>query len=497
MKKFMDKDFLLETSAAKRLYQSCANLPILDYHCHLSPQEIANNKQYANISEIWLGSNRQGDHYKWRAMRAYGIEERYITGDAAPYQKFLKWAETVEHLIGNPLYHWTHLELQRYFGINTPLTVKNAPAIWDRTNAMLQTKGLAVDGIFKKFSVYAVGTTDDPADTLEFHKQIKNGTAVIGRIQTKVIPSFRPDRALDIANPSFAEYMQTLSKVSKVQIKNIDDVVEALSNRLDYFVVNGCVSSDHGMDMPPCTVASDKIINAALKKALQSGMQSPAGKSKKSAVTKSVAALTQDEIAAYKTRLYVELGKLYAKKNIVMQYHMNVIRDNNSTMFSALGANTGFDSVHDMPMSKNLAGLLDLIEREGSLPKTVLYSLNPADYYPVSTVMGCFQNTANGSNGMTRGKIQLGAAWWFNDHRDGMEEQLKVLADTGMLSAFIGMLTDSRSFLSYPRHEYFRRIMCNLIGRWVDRGEFPADWDSLEQLVSDISFYNAKKYFNL
>src|SRR5574344_2618735 len=479
MKKFMDKDFLLETSAAQRLYRACENMPILDYHCHLNPQEIANNKHYANLSEIWLGSNCQGDHYKWRAMRAYGIEEQYITGDAAPYQKFLKCAETVEHLIGNPLYHWTHLELQRYFGITTTLTVRSAPAIWDKANALLQTKNLSVCGIFNQCNVYAVGTTDDPADSLEFHKQIRNGSAAIGRIQTKVVPSFRPDRALDIGNSSFPEYMETLGKAAKIQIKTVDDVVEALSKRLDFFIQNGCVASDHGMDMPPCTVASDRSINNTFKKAL-------AGKE-----------ITPEEIAAYKTKLYVELGKLYAKKNMVMQYHMNAIRDNNSVQHETLGPNTGFDAVHDMPMSRNLAGLLDLIEKEGALPKTILYSLNPADYYPIATVMGCFQNTANGAGGAVRGKMQLGAAWWFDDHRDGMEEQLKTLADTGMLSAFVGMLTDSRSILSYPRHEYFRRILCNLIGRWCENGEYPADWDTLSRLVQNISFGNAKKYFNL
>lgn len=475
----MGKDFLLETPVAKKLYAFCENEPIIDYHCHLSPEEIAQDKRYGNLTDIWLGANRQGDHYKWRAMRAYGVAEKYITGDAQPYEKFLKWAETVEHLIGNPLYHWTHLELQRYFHIYTPLTVKTAPQIWDRANILLQKNDLSVRGIFQNFNVYAVGTTDDPADSLAFHKQIANGSAPIGHVQTKVIPSFRPDRAFDLTNPTFAEYMSQLGKSAKIQIKTVDDVLDVLSNRLDFFIQNGCVASDHGMDMPPCTVASDRCINTAFKKAL-------VGKS-----------ITPEEIAAYKTKVYVELGKLYAKKNIVMQYHMNAIRDNNSVQYKTLGANTGFDAVHDMPMSKNLAGLLDLIEKEGALPKTIVYSLNPADYYPIATVLGCFQNTANGGNDAIRGKMQFGAAWWFDDHRDGMELQLKTLASTGMLSAFVGMLTDSRSFLSYPRHEYFRRILCNVIGRWVDNGEYPADWDALAQLVQAISFGNARKYFGL
>lgn len=494
MKKFMDKDFLLETSTSKKLFKMCCDEPILDYHCHLSPKEIAENKKYEDLTEMWLGKNLQGDHYKWRMMRAYGIEERFITGETQSYQKFLKWAEVVEHLIGNPLYHWTHLELQRYFGIATPLTVKSAPEIWDKANTMLQTEDLSVRGIFKKFNVFAVGTTDDPIDSLEYHKMIAEGKAPIGKIKTKVIPSFRPDKALDIANPNFVDYIKQLEKVSNVKIKTVDDVVEALSKRLDFFIENGCVSSDHGMDMPPCTVASDKVINAALKKVLSSEKKYSA---KSSSSKNKTPTLTQEEIAAYKTKVYVELGKLYAKKNIVMQLHMNVIRDNNSAQLKLLGPNTGFDAVHDLPMSKNLAGFLDLIEKEGALPKTILYSLNPSDYYPLATIMGCFQNTANGDNGMIKGKMQLGAAWWFEDNIEGMEYQLKTLASTGMLSAFVGMLTDSRSFLSYPRHEYFRRILCNLIGKWVENGEYPANWNSLSELVKDISFNNAKNYFGM
>lgn len=475
MKKFMDKNFLLETRTAQKLYKLCESMPVIDYHCHLSPQEIAENKQYENLTQIWLG----GDHYKWRVMRAYGVEERFITGGATPYQKFEKWAETIENLIGNPLYHWTHLELQRYFGITTPLTKKNAPAVWDKANALLSTKELSVKGIFEKFNIYAVGTTDDPIDSLEWHKQIAEGTAPIGKIKTKVVPSFRPDKALDLANKDFAKYIKTLAKVSGVKIKSAEDVVKALEARLDFFIENGCVASDHGMAMPPFTVAPKRSVNAAFKKAMEGS------------------ALTQKEIDSYQTFIYVELGKLYSKKNIVMQYHMNAIRDNNSAMMASLGPNTGFDAVHDKPMSENLAGLLNLMEKEAALPKTILYSLNPSDYYPIATVMGCFQNANNGEQKNVRGKIQLGSAWWFCDHRDGMEEQMSVLAAEGMLSAFVGMLTDSRSFLSYPRHEYFRRIMCNLIGNWVENGEYPEDWDSLKKIVQNISFGNAKEYFGL
>lgn len=475
MKRFMDKNFLLETRTSQRLYKACENLPVIDYHCHLSPQEIAENKQYENLTEIWLG----GDHYKWRAMRAYGVEERFITGGATPYQKFEKWAETIENLIGNPLYHWTHLELQRYFGITEPLTKKSAPQIWDKANAILQSGRLTVKDIFKKFNIYAVGTTDDPIDTLQYHQQIASGKAPIGKIKTKVIPSFRPDNALYIEKKSFPSYIKSLAKVSGIKIKNAEDVVKALEKRLDFFVENGCASADHGMAMPPFEPSPKRSVNAVFKKAMEG--------------TK----LTAKDIAVYQTYVYVELGKMYAKRNIVMQYHMNVIRDTNSAMFKTLGANTGFDAAHDLPMTQNLAGLLNLMEQEAALPKTILYTLNPKDYYSLATVMGCFQNANNGEQKNVRGKIQLGSAWWFCDHKDGMEEQLRVLASEGMLSAFVGMLTDSRSFLSYPRHEYFRRIMCNLIGSWVENGEYPQDWQSLEKIVTNISFGNAKEYFAL
>lgn len=475
MKKFMDQDFLLETDVAKKLYEVCEKLPVIDYHCHLSPQEIAENKQYQNLTEIWLG----GDHYKWRQMRAYGIQERFITGDASAYEKFEKWAETIEHLIGNPLHHWTHLELQRYFGIYEPLTLKTAPAIWEKANAMLQTEELSVRGIFKKFNIHAVGTTDDPVDSLEWHRKIADGSAPIGKISTKVVPSFRPDRALDIANKDFNQYIKKLSEVSGINISSVEDVSAALENRLDYFIEHGCVASDHGMSMPPCTNASVNELNEIFRKGMEGS------------------SITTGEVSAYQTYLYVQLGKMYAEKNIAMQYHMNAIRDNNSRMMKALGPNTGFDAVHDMPMSSNLAGLLDLIESNGGLPKTIVYSLNPSDYYPMATVMACFQNTSIQNRNPVKGQMQLGSAWWFCDHRDGMEEQLRILAAEGMLSTFIGMLTDSRSFLSYPRHEYFRRILCNLIGKWVENGEYPEDWDSLKEIVSAISFDNAKNYFGV
>ena len=467
MKAFMDENFLLDTKTSQDLFKACKDEPLWDYHCHLPPEQIANNKKFADLTEIWLG----GDHYKWRQMRTYGITEDYITGDKPSYEKFLKWAETIEHLIGNPLYHWTHLELQRYFGIYEPLTVKSAPAIWEKANAMLQTDDLSVKGIFKKFNVFAVGTTDDPVDDLANHKAIAAGTAPIGKIDTKVRPSFRPDKAINITAMTFKPYIAKLSEVSGIDIKTSDDVIAALEKRLDYFIENGCRASDHALEYPPCRVATDKEIDAILTKALNGET------------------VTECEAEAYRTKILVALGRAYEKRGIVQQWHMNAIRDNNKAMFKKLGPDTGFDGSHDYPMAKNLAGLLSLIEEAGGTPKTILYTLNPKDYYSIATIMGCFQG------GGIKGKIQLGSGWWFCDHKDGMEQQLKVLGNLGMIPAFIGMLTDSRSFLSYSRHEYFRRILCNLIGGWVENGEYPADMEMLTKIVKDISFANAFEYF--
>lgn len=476
MKKFMDKDFLLETKTAQKLFKAVEHEPIWDFHCHLPPKEIADNKKFPNLSEIWLGSHGYGDHYKWRQMRTYGVPESIVTGnDADPYEKFMKWTETVQNLAGNPLYHWTHLELQRYFGIYEPLTVKTAPAIWEKANAMLQSDEMSVKGIFKKFNVYAVGTTDDPADSLEYHKAIASGTAPIGKIETKVKPSFRPDKALNIDKPTFASYIPTLAKAAGMDIKTPDDVIEALIKRLDFFVENGCRASDHALEFPPCRLADDKEITKAFKNALEGKEISP------------------EMAEAYRTKVLAALGLAYAKRNVVMQFHMNAIRDLNKKMFKLIGPDTGFDAAHDNNMANKLGALLNLIEENGGLPKTVLYTLNPKDYYTIGTTMGCFQGSVNGSP--VKGKVQLGCAWWFCDHKDGMEEHLKTLGNLGMLSSFVGMLTDSRSFLSYPRHEYFRRILCNLIGGWVENGEYPDDEEILTNMVKGISFENALSYF--
>jgi glucuronate isomerase len=463
MKAFLDENFLLETETARKLYGAVKNEPIYDYHCHLSPAQIAENINMKDLADAWLS----GDHYKWRMMRAMGIDEKYITGKAGSYDKYLAWARTTENLIGNPLYHWTHLELQRYFDIYEPLTEKSAPAIWDMANTLLQKPELSVKKIFEKFNLYAVGTTDDPIDSLEYHRAIANGTAPIGKIATKVIPSFRPDRALNIASDGFAVYIHRLSKVSNTAIKSTDDILAALENRLDFFISMGCRSADHALEHAPYTILSGGQIEKIFRRAMAGKM------------------ITQQEADAYKTKMLILLSNLYSQRDIVMQFHLSSIRNVNMKIFSQAGENVGIDAVNDSELSKNLAALMGHME----LPKTILYSLNPKDYYPLATIMGGFQGTD------IVGKMQLGSAWWFCDHRDGMEEQMRVLANVGMLPAFIGMLTDSRSFLSYPRHEYFRRILCNLIGTWVENGEYPCDMLKLEKIVRDVAFGNAKRYF--
>lgn len=476
MKSFMDKDFLLETKTAQDLYHNAASKePILDYHCHLIPEQIANNKKFANLSEIWLG----GDHYKWRQMRTFGVEEKIITGNSDPYEKFMAWVATVENLIGNPLYHWTHLELQRYFGIYEPLTTKTAPGIWEKANKLLQDDDLSVKGILNKFNVFAVGTTDDPIDSLEYHLAIKDGKAQIGKINTKVVPSYRPDKAIHIDAPIFADYIKSLAKAADIAINSAEDVLCALEKRLDFFITVGCKASDHALEYPPM---AQTFANKAQEKEI-------AEKTFKKAINGE--SFTQAEADTYKAFILCGLAKMYREKNVAMQLHFAAIRDNNPKMKIALGPDTGFDASHDHEMSAALARLLGRIEEDGGLPKTILYTLNPKDYYTLGTLIGCYQG------GGIKGKIQLGSAWWFCDHRDGMEEQMKVLGNLGNLSCFIGMLTDSRSFLSYPRHEYFRRILCNILGNWVENGEYPADTEKLHQIVSDISFGNAKNYFNM
>ncbi|MFA6689563.1 MAG: glucuronate isomerase [Sphaerochaetaceae bacterium] len=465
MKKFMDEHFMLGNKTAQTLYHDyAASQPIFDYHCHLIPQEIATDKRFTTITDAWLG----GDHYKWRMMRANGVPEQLVTGkDADPYEKFYAWAGTMEQLVGNPLFHWTHLELQRYFGIDLVLNRKNAPEIYRIANEKFASDPeLSVFGIMKKFNVYAVGTTDDPADDLHYHQVI----ASEGKCPAKVIPSFRPDKALNIDKVDFADYIAKLGKAAGIRIKSVADVIAALEQRLDFFVSLGCKASDHALAYAPFVSKSEAETEAIFAKKMDG------------------ASLTAEEIDAYRTHVLVALAKAYAKRDIAMQLHFASIRDNNSRMFKLLGPDTGYDASHDLPMSQNLSALLNTMSMDNALPKTILYTLNPKDYYPLATLMGCYQDGIPG-------KMQLGSAWWFCDHRDGMEDQMKILANVGLLGRFVGMLTDSRSFLSYPRHEYFRRILCNILGTWVEDGEVPNDIDMLGEMVQNISFGNAKAYF--
>ncbi|MDR1108806.1 MAG: glucuronate isomerase [Spirochaetaceae bacterium] len=475
MKKFMDQDFLLSTGTARELYhEAAAAEPIFDYHCHLNPQEIAENRRFPHLAEVWLG----GDHYKWRAMRSNGVDEQLITGNADPYDKFLAWAETMPRLIGNPLYHWTHLELQRYFDIAEPLNRESAPAIWKAANAKLEgDPALSVYGIFKKFKVYGVGTTDDPADTLEWHEKIQK----TGETETMVLPSFRPDQAIAIEAPGFGEYIRRLGKAAGTDINSLEDLLQVLRDRIDLFDRRGCCSADHALEYPPF----DAPWNGGAAKAEDFGKKEAAETFRRALSGAPVEAQEKD---FYKAFILAFLGAEYYRRNWVMQLHFAALRSINTRMLAALGPNTGFDVAHDHRLAEKLARFLDVLDSRGSLPATILYSLNPKDYYVLGTVMGSFQ-------GGRPGKIQLGSAWWFEDHRDGMEEQLRILGNLGLLSCFVGMLTDSRSFLSYPRHEYFRRILCNLLGRWTEEGEIPHDPALLKNMVRDICFGNARRYF--
>ncbi|MDR2101771.1 MAG: glucuronate isomerase [Treponema sp.] len=475
MKKFMDKDFLLATKTAQRLYhEAAAAEPIFDYHCHLIPREIGEDRRFPDLAYIWLGEGHYGDHYKWRVMRANGVDERLITGTAEPYDRFLAWAETMPRLLGNPLYHWTHLELQRYFDIHDPLNRDSAPAIWKAANEKLKNDpALSVYGIFKKFKVFAVGTTDDPADTLEWHEKI----AAEGKTSTRVLPSFRPDKAVNIDKEGFTEYIARLGAAAGKAINNLGDLLDILGERINLFDQRGCRAADHGLEYIPFEMPRDT----------GSGWEREVNET----LTRVLAGETVEgrALESYKTFLLYFFGRQYHERGWVMQLHLSAIRNTNSRALKTLGPDTGYDAVHDHPVAANLARFLDLLEGQNKLPKTILYSLNVKDFYPLGTIMGGFQG------GGIPGKMQLGSAWWFLDHKDGMEDQMKLLGNIGLLSRFVGMLTDSRSFLSYPRHEYFRRILCNILGTWAEEGEIPNDPLLLENMVKDISFRNAKQYF--
>lgn len=464
MKPFMDENFLLSTGTAQELYHNYAGkMPILDYHCHINPQEIAENRKFENITQVWLG----GDHYKWRQMRSNGVDEYYITGDAPDREKFQKWAETLEKAIGNPLFHWSHLELQRYFGYYGVLNGETAEEVWNLCNGKLQQDSMSVRNLIRKSNVTLLCTTDDPVDDLKWHKAIKED----GSFDVQVLPAWRPDKAMNLDKPDYPDYLPQLSEASGVKIGTFADLKEAIALRMKYFDERGCRVSDHGLDYVMYVPASQEEMERIFAARL-------AGKS-----------LSAQDIAKFKTACMLYAASQYKKLGWVMQLHYGCKRDNNTSMYKKLGPDTGYDCISNYAPADQLTDFLDAVNEAGGLPKTILYSLNPGDDELIGTVLGCFQDSD------AVGKIQQGSAWWFNDNKTGMRKQMTSLANLGLLGNFVGMLTDSRSFLSYPRHEYFRRIMCELIGGWVENGEYPKDMKMLEKIVKGISYNNAVRYF--
>lgn len=464
MTAFLDDNFLLSNDISQRLYhQHAAPQPILDYHCHLPPKDIADNRRFANLHEIWL----EGDHYKWRAMRANGVAERYITGDASPYEKFLAWARTVPYTLRNPLHHWTHLELQRYFGINDLLDETSAPSIWERANATLARDPTA-HGILRKFCVEVVCTTDDPTDDLCHHRSIAKAG-----LPTRVFPAFRPDKALAITSPEFLTWTDKLSKAANIEIRNLTSFLDALRKRHDDFHALGCRLSDHGLDHCYATPCSDSAAAAIFDNARNSKPTS------------------EEEATQFASFMMLFFARLDSEKGWTKQLHLGALRNVNSSARKAIGPDTGYDTVGDFPQIRPLAAYLDLLARENALPRMILYNNNPTDTFAFATLIGCFQD------GQEPGKIQYGSAWWFLDQKEGITAQLNALSNVGLLSRFIGMVTDSRSFMSYPRHEYFRRILCDVIGQDVARGELPNDKALLGPLIEDVCYHNAANYLHL
>ena len=460
MKQFMDREFLLTNDTAKHLYHElAASLPIIDYHCHLDPREIYEDRHFDNVTQLWLG----GDHYKWRLMRSFGVDERSITGEATDREKFQKWAEALSLAAGNPLYHWSHLELKNYFGFDGHLTPENAEQVWQLCGEKLSQPDFSARNLILRSKVEAICTTDDPADSLEWHQKLRQTDFPV-----KVLPSFRPDKALGIEKQDYLAYLARLGSPASFAA-----LTEALRARLDRFTELGCRVTDHGMDHVPYAPAEPAQIEAIYQKRLGGRMP------------------TALETEQFKTALLLALGRAYHAKGLVMQLHFGVIRDLSKRVFRQLGPDAGIDAIGDQAPITKLAAFLNALDETGELPKTILYSLNPNDNAAIETVMGAFQT------GEARGKLQHGSAWWFNDHKNGMRAQLESLAAEGHLATFVGMLTDSRSFLSYARHEYFRRIVCNLIGAWVENGEYPNDETLLKQLVQGICHDNAAAYFDL
>ena len=465
MKQFLDTDFLLTNETAKQLYHQVAKqLPIIDYHCHIQPREIAENRQFKNLTELWLDS----DHYKWRLMRANGVDEEFITGSADPYDKFVKWVETLEKAIGNPLYHWSHMELKQYFGYQGILCKSTAKEVWNLSCHCLSQQEMRAVGIMERSNVELICTTDDPIDSLIYHETI----AADRSIRTTVLPTFRPDRAMEIEKADYLYYIKELENVCGFSIHNFEDLKKAITNRLEFFVAHGCRLSDHGFSTIPFHITSASHIDTIFLARMCGGP------------------VNAEDIESFKTAFMLFIAKEYHRLKCTMQLHFGCKRDNNTIYYQALGANTGFDCINPDNQLIKLTCLLDAMNNLGVLPKTILYSLNPSDNATIQTIIGCFQNSD------CINKIQQGSAWWFNDHKLGIEQQLECISSYGLLSNFLGMLTDSRSFVSYVRHEYFRRILCNYIGTLVENGEYPDNKEALNKIIEDISYHNAKNYFH-
>lgn len=464
MKPFMDDNFLLDTEVARKLYHTYAKaVPILDYHCHISPKDIAQDKKFKNITQLWLG----GDHYKWRLMRANGIEEAYITGDAADYDKFKKWAVTLEKAVGNPLFHWSHLELQRFFDYHGILSSQTAEKVWELCNQKLSRPDMSVRNLILRSHVTLLCTTDDPADDLRWHHLLAEDSS----FPVKVLPAFRPDKAMNIEKTDYTEYIQRLEEAASLPITCFQELKTALRQRMEFFDGFGCRTCDHALEYVMYYPDTEETINEIFIRRLSGQLP------------------TYEEELKFKTAFLRFAAKEYSKLGWVMQLHFGCRRDNNTAMYRLLGPDTGYDSIGSCAPANQLSAFLNSLHQEGQLPKIVLYSLNPNDDDAINSILGCFQD------GDIMGKLQQGSAWWFNDHKTGMQKQLTTLANLGLLGNFIGMLTDSRSFISYPRHEYFRRILCQLIGQWVENGEFPFDERMLKPLIQNISYNNAVRYF--
>lgn len=464
MKNFLDKDFMLQGKTAQELYVKFAKkMPIIDYHCHIDPKEIYEDRCYENLTQLWL----YGDHYKWRVMRACGIEEKYITGSASDYDKFCRYAEALEYAIGNPLYHWSHMELEKYFGFKGVLNRDTADKVWSLSQRILKEERLSTRQIISKSNVEVICTTDDPADSLCWHLKLKESGYPV-----KVLPAWRPDKALHLESDDFLEYLQRLEDVSQCRINRVDTLKEVLVKRMNYFAEAGCSVSDHGLEYVPYARCSDRELESIFSKRL-SGQQ--------------ISALEKEK---FKTEMLIFLATEYKRRNWVMQIHYGCDRNNHSIQFRRLGPDTGYDSICNFTPSDKIVDFLDAVNCEGGLGKTILYSLNPSDNAVIDSIIGSFQSEGKSCN------IQHGSAWWFNDHKAGMEQQLTSLANLGVIGKFIGMLTDSRSFLSYTRHDYFRRILCSLIGKWVDDGEYPYDEEMLGRIIKGISHDNAETFFN-